>query len=175
MSLPAPLVSHNQLLTGYSLQQTLRGQQSQPYACQQLWQMKTPTLQVVSNPPHHRVKHNLPWVELPANINLWLPTLYEEHSVVWLKNHFQTQISTLWKNTPQTQESPREWRHSPVHLLSPARHSESAPAAGLWTDCRNPQTLSPESTNTYVICNIHTLSHKHTLYSKKETFLFWIK
>lgn len=84
MSLPAPLVSHNQLLTGYSLQQTLRGQQSQPYACQQLWQMRTPTLQVVSNPPHHRVKHNLPWVELPANINLWLPTLYQEHSVVWL-------------------------------------------------------------------------------------------
>lgn len=165
MSLPAPLVSHNQLLTSYSLQQTLRGQQSQPYACQQLRQMKTPTLQVVSNPPHHRVKHNLPWVKSPANINLWFPTLYE----VWLlfrwqitSKHRSVRSEGTTKNTPQTQESPREWRHSPVHLLSPARHSESAPAAGLWTDCRNPQTLSPESTHTHVICNIYTLSHKHT-------------
>lgn len=102
-------------------------------------------------------------------------------SILWFgwylveKSLPNTNQYALKKNTPQTQESPREWRHSPVHLLSPARHSESAPAAGLWTDCRNPQTLSPESTNTYVICNIHTLSHKHTLYSKKETFLFWIK
>lgn len=80
--LPAPLVSHNQLLTCYSLQETLRGQQSQPDARQQLRQMQTPTFQVISNPPHHRVKHNLPRVTLPANINLSPPTLHAELPVV---------------------------------------------------------------------------------------------